>query len=164
MPLTELQKQFIWLAHGEQMKFSDIEKELKVSRAQLSEWDKELKKEWTEIAEIRKVYVQKNIKADFKAFYDWFSVQQNDKKCAYCGITEQEIEQAFADNKIGTKRGRGKKLELDRKEPESPYDNFDNIVYACYWCNNAKTDTFSHTEFLQVGKVLRSIWKERGVK
>jgi 5-methylcytosine-specific restriction endonuclease McrA len=56
---------------------------------------------------------------------------------------------------------RGKKLEFDRKISDASYDDLNNIVLACYWCNNAKTDTFTHEEFKEVGKVFANIWKNR---
>ncbi len=40
-----------------------------------------------------------------------------------------------------------------------PYDQLNNVVLACYWCNNAKTDTFTYEEFKEVGKVFANIWK-----
>jgi 5-methylcytosine-specific restriction endonuclease McrA len=48
--------------------------------------------------------------------------------------------------------------------PDLLYDETNNIVLACYWCNNAKTDTFTYEEFLRVGKVFAEIWKERLLK
>ena len=56
---------------------------------------------------------------------------------------------------------RGKRLELDRVNPNLPYDNLDNIVWCCYWCNNAKSNFFTNDEFLPIanaiGNVLRNI-------
>jgi hypothetical protein len=54
--------------------------------------------------------------------------------------------------------------ELDRKEPNQSYDNIDNLVFACYWCNNAKTDTFTADEFKEVGKVFSLIWQKKLAK
>ena len=65
--------------------------------------------------------------------------------------------------RLTTKRiaTRGRKLELDRKQPELEYKDFDNIVFACYWCNNTKTDIFTEEEFKKVGEVFNEIWKDR---
>jgi hypothetical protein len=56
---------------------------------------------------------------------------------------------------------RGKSLEIDRKQAELPYSNIQNLVLACYWCNNAKTDTFTEQEFQQLGQVIKRIWVNR---
>ncbi len=56
---------------------------------------------------------------------------------------------------------RGKSLEIDRKQANLPYSNIQNLVLACYWCNNAKTDTFTEQEFLQMGEVMKRIWENR---
>ena len=52
-------------------------------------------------------------------------------------------------------------MEIDRKISEEKYDNFSNLTYACYWCNNAKTDTFTEEEFLIIGKSISYVWKQR---
>ena len=161
MTITEQQEKFIWLAHAEGKPFSVIEKELNISRATLSQWEKDFRPLWQEVSAIKKIHTEKKITLDFKTFHDWFKSIEQNKKCCYCEITETEINFLLDNKKIGTKRTRGRKLELDRKEPNLPYDNLDNIVYACYWCNNAKTDTFTHDEFLEIGKVISKIWQQR---
>jgi 5-methylcytosine-specific restriction endonuclease McrA len=55
----------------------------------------------------------------------------------------------------------GRKLELDRKDPDLTYENLNNLVLACYWCNNAKTDTFTNEEFMKVGEAFKAIWQKR---
>ena len=97
----------------------------------------------------------------FSEFYTWYL--SHEPKCYYCDITETQIKLLIDSERLTTKRlsTRGRKLELDRKEPNMEYDNFKNIVFACYWCNNAKTDTFTEEEFLEVGKVFKTIWKQR---
>lgn len=158
---------FIWLAHGVQKKFKDIAIELDVKEKQLSQWenDKDIRAKWQKVAEIRKIYIAKKIKSTFKEFYDWYIELEKDKKCFYCHITEEKLDVLFrkleGKGEILTKRGRGRKLELDRKDPNPNYNNTKNIVFACYWCNNAKTDTFTHEEFIKVGNVLEEIWKKR---
>jgi 5-methylcytosine-specific restriction endonuclease McrA len=52
-------------------------------------------------------------------------------------------------------------LELERKKPNESYDNTDNLVLCCYWCNNAKTDEFTEEEFKEIGKVIGKIWQTR---
>jgi hypothetical protein len=50
---------------------------------------------------------------------------------------------------------------VPRQQLTKWYDDLDNLVFACYWCNNAKTDTFTFEEFKQVGEVFRNIWQKR---
>ena len=164
MTITEQQEKFIWLAHAECKSFSEIEKLLNLPRATISEWEKELRPIWQDLAAIRKIYAVKKFTIDFKKFHEWYLLVEKDKSCCYCGISETELKELIDNKKIETKRSRGRKLELDRKEPNSSYEELDNIVYACYWCNNAKTDTFSHKEFLEIGKVISKIWKQRMLK
>ncbi len=89
---------------------------------------------------------------------------ETDKKCEYCKITENEINQLWEMDDNLTKRNRGRKLGLDRKQPNLACEDLNNIVYVRYWCNNAKTDTFTHEEFLEVGKTISKIWKQRLAK
>jgi hypothetical protein len=97
----------------------------------------------------------------FEKFYAWYTMQE--KKCCYCGITERELQELIDSGRITSKRlpTRGRHLEIERKSPDIGYDNFDNLSLACYWCNNAKTDTFTAAEFKQVGEVFSRIWQNR---
>ena len=65
--------------------------------------------------------------------------------------------------KIYTKRiaTRGRTLEIERLLPNQPYDDLNNLVYCCYWCNNAKTDEFTAEEFQLIAQVLKIIWSNR---
>jgi 5-methylcytosine-specific restriction endonuclease McrA len=104
------------------------------------------------------------------ALGSWYQNQYKKQKgkCFYCGLSEEQAEELFD---IGwrageplTKRGRGWHLEIDRKAPNNSYDDESNLVLACYWCNNAKTDTFTHAEFKKVGAVFKEIWQKRLAK
>ena len=157
--LTDKQKEFIWLAHGEGVGFDEIANRLNVDRKDISTWEIELKSEWNKIAAVRKIYMQKNLSTSFNEFFEWY--MNLTPKCDYCGITEEEIKRLFEQDPDITKRNRGRKLEIDRKLPNSEYDDLTNNVLACYWCNNAKTDTFSYGEFKKIGKVINTIWTHR---
>lgn len=159
--MTKLQKQFLYLHVVEQEDYKTISMRLNVPGSTLSQWYEELKAERLVIAEIRKLWGRKKIKMPFNEFYKWYL--SHEKKCHYCGITEQEIKELLDNNQLATKRiaTRGRKLELERKQPDIEYDNFENLAFACYWCNNAKTDTFTEEEFKEVGKVFSNIWKNR---
>lgn len=57
-------------------------------------------------------------------------------------------------------KARGKRLELDRKDNDKGY-TIENCVLACAICNNAKSNKFTDKEFIEVGKVIKKIWKSR---
>lgn len=94
-------------------------------------------------------------------FFQWW--EKTLKSCHYCSLPENELDNLH--NKPGhiNKRHpkRGKSLEIDRKQSDLPYTNIENLVLACYWCNNAKTDTFKEEEFLKIGSVIKNIWESR---
>ena len=95
---------------------------------------------------------------DFIRFYD----QQSDRKCHYCKISESQILRYRIDGLIKAKTIRGKYMEIDRINSNEEYC-LNNIVLACYWCNNAKTDEFSLNEFKYIGIVIRLIWAIRRI-
>lgn len=85
------------------------------------------------------------------------------KECRYCKLPQSELINLHTlpghINKRWPKRGQ--ELEIDRKQSDLPYTNIDNLTLACYWCNNAKTDTFTFLEFINIGKSIQSIWENR---
>jgi hypothetical protein len=130
--------------------------------------------------ELKIIFTQKKEKIDkkgkiiagfrnitFEDFSNWFNKAIFNNGCKYCGITNERSLQLYEMQRNGLRadatRGgkRGKRLELDRVNPNLPYDNLDNLVWCCYWCNNAKSNFFSYEEFLpianEIGNVLRNI-------
>ena len=85
------------------------------------------------------------------------------KICHYCSLPQDKLVKLHYLPRHINKRypKRGKFLEIERKKSDEPYTNIENLVLACYWCNNAKTDTFTEDEFLEVGKVFKKIWEQR---
>ena len=91
----------------------------------------------------------------------FFSMNKKTRKCIYCGVREDQL------NLLQTVRsGRGERLEYDRLI--SRHSNGDkqtyeikNIELACYWCNNAKTDTFSPKEFKEIARGINRVWNEK---
>jgi len=164
MNITEQQEKFILLAYGECMKFTDIVNELNISYETVSKWYEELKSFAEPVSEIRRTYTAKKVAHEFTKFYDHIKRIESNKRCSYCGISEMEMAALIDNHKVETKRTRGRKLELDRKDPNLSYNDLDNLVWACYWCNNAKTDTFTYEEFLEIGKSISKIWKQRQEK
>jgi len=93
--------------------------------------------------------------------FQWW--ETTPKVCFYCSLPENALEDLHNQTGHINKRypQRGKSLEIDRKQAELPYSNIQNLVLACYWCNNAKTDTFTEQEFHKLGQVIKKIWENR---
>lgn len=159
--MTDIEKEFLNLAVIRQLKYEDIEKILSVSRKQLTQWWDDFKIERERLSKIRKIWIKKFENTDYWVFEKWYT--ETERKCFYCKITESEIKELKEANKIRTKRWdtRGRSLEIERKEPNKQYDNIENLIYSCYWCNNAKTDEFTPEEFLEIGVRIGEIWKQR---
>jgi hypothetical protein len=107
----------------------------------------------------------------FDQFYNnWFNKDHFEKGCSYCGTTNKTSVALYKIQREGLRpdatRGgkRGKRLELDRVDPNLPYDNLNNIVWCCYWCNNAKSNFFTKDEFLpianEIGKAIKKIMEQ----
>lgn len=97
----------------------------------------------------------------FNEFEKFYSLDPEKRVCHYCNINDKELEHLESIFQIKTKRIRGYSMEIDRKKPNYEYLK-DNVVLACYWCNNAKSDEFSEAEFLDhVGPGIRKIWDSR---
>lgn len=101
-------------------------------------------------------------------------VNQNPKKCYYCGIDISSIkllnEEAKSNKMLSwnhelglTKRTKRMTLEVDQLAPNDGYVE-ENIVWACSWCNNAKTDTFTKDEFKYIAKGINRAWNARLVE
>lgn len=93
-------------------------------------------------------------------FKEKFFKSDEFRKCAYCGVPEDKL------NLLKTVRaGRGNRLEYDRVKSRDGMDkigySLDNIVLSCYWCNNAKTDTFSASEFKEIARGINQAWNQK---
>ena len=101
---------------------------------------------------------------DIFPFFDFEQIYDSDPKkriCHYCHINDKEIELLESKGQIKTKRDRGYTMEIDRIKPNYEYSK-DNVVLACYWCNNAKSDEFTLTEFADhIGPGIGNVWQER---
>ena len=159
--MTEQHKKFLHLAIVEQKKYSEIQLEMNIDKATISKWWNDLKTEREQLSESRKIWKRKCSELEFLQFKDW--LDRSVKRCHYCGITEPEIKSLIDNGKIYTKRltTRGRKLEIERVLPNEKYDNVTNLVYCCYWCNNAKSDEFSKAEFESIGATISLIWQKR---
>ncbi len=105
-----------------------------------------------------------DVMLDKEQLYNLFQWHDRTRKiCYYCALPENTLEELHNQQGHINKRfpQRGKFLEIDRKQADLPYSNIQNLVLACYWCNNAKTDTFTGPEFILVGRVIKTIWETR---
>lgn len=123
--------------------------------------------------ELKKIFQQKKKSAknpsgfscSFENFKNWFNPSIFKKGCYYCGTSNERSLELFnmqlnGQRLDGTRAGkRGRRLELDRKNPSLGYDELDNLVWSCYWCNNAKSNFFSSEEFAPIGKAIGEVLK-----
>ena len=90
-----------------------------------------------------------------------FPENPNDRVCYYTGLSDSDLESLRHRKLIYTKRARGRIMEIDRINSNREYSK-DNIVLACYWANNAKTDEFTIEEFTdEIGPGIRKIFQNR---
>lgn len=107
----------------------------------------------------------KNTKNDISSwpkekFITWYKNQK--KECCYCGCSLAELKEFNHRKDTINKRNqtRGNSLEVDRFDDNLGYSE-NNCCLACYWCNNAKTDTFTKEDMKLIGKAIGSIIKSR---
>lgn len=129
------------------LKIPEIENAIKLLEKESIEILKELEKEY--INTFSRIFPESD-----------FDKLLSKNECHYCKITIEEIEK-LGDNKLLYKKNlRGWNFEIDRLNSNFEYTPH-NCVMSCYWCNNAKTDEFSETEFLKIGASIRKVWEER---
>jgi len=122
-------------------------------------------KEWQEnnkpnIDRLRNHYIF-NIYNNVFPRIEFDQMVQKANECEYCHITKAQIKTLIEKQKLSKKHiTRGWSFEIDRKAANLEYD-IDNCVICCYWCNNAKTDEFSYSEFKKIGAEIEKIWHER---
>lgn len=78
------------------------------------------------------------------------------KHCEYCGMEVQWIEHFTAHYRGASG------YNLDRKDPSKGYSS-DNCVVCCKICNWTKNSSFTHEEFLIIGKTIRKILNARNL-
>lgn len=133
------------------LKIKEVQKQIELK-------EKELK---DELEQFRLDYIRQTFPAIFPV--EQFQKLIDSEKCAYCGITIPMVIELADKKELFKKNYRGWSLEIDRKDSNLEYTP-ENCVMSCYWCNNAKTDEFTYTEFKKVGKTIRKIWENRLAK
>lgn len=105
-------------------------------------------------------FFEKNL--PYEKFKEFYGKDDDKRRCAFCEITEDEINDLLSKEKIYTNRiySRGRSLEIDKIKPEGGYVD-GNIQLCCYWCNNAKTDEYNNEEFKEIGLAIKKIWDKR---
>jgi 5-methylcytosine-specific restriction endonuclease McrA len=161
------QRKFLLLTMIEAQPYDVVSKTLGIDRTVLSQWWDELKLEREQLAKIRSIWKRKFPEVDgqkseitYELFEKWYNEQP--KECCYCGLTQNQLDNLINKKLINSKRlvTRGKTFEIERLMPDEKYVNINNLKLACYWCNNAKSDVFTHEEFIpiaaEIGKALRN--------
>jgi 5-methylcytosine-specific restriction endonuclease McrA len=97
-----------------------------------------------------------------RSFYKWYERQviMQNGLCKYCGLPGKTTENYSGYFRKGR---RGRQLEVDRIENDKGYSP-QNCVLACYPCNNAKSDVFSYEEFLEIGKTIGNVKKQKAFR
>lgn len=91
-----------------------------------------------------------------KDFLSWLRAQ--DRKCHFCGISEQELEAQGIKSSIGLTVAA---LGIDRLDNGDDY-TLENIALCCYACNKAKGNVFTTDEMLVLGRAIAEVWQLRG--
>ena len=83
----------------------------------------------------------------FALWYEKARINTDERKCHYCGITEEKKKKLF-DNKViqSKKPSFNSTLQIERLNPNKGYVE-DNCVLACCICNNAKSDMINAENF-----------------
>ena len=93
--------------------------------------------------------------SDSKAFYAWYNnqLEKQSYRCFYCHLEGDTFKHYGKYFRFGR---RGKRLEVDRIESKEPYSP-GNCVLACYPCNNAKSDVFTYSDFIEIGETINKL-------
>jgi len=157
--LDKLQQGFIETVYIQLKTFKQASDLLNVDISIIRQLNIDLEPIWRPITKVRDKWKAKKIDGNFWDFYNW--IKTTEECCHYCGITLEELNKLHITGIVNKRTTRGRALEIDRKIADEKYSNVSNLTYSCYWCNNAKTDTFSEEEFLIIGKAISTVWKQR---
>lgn len=138
--------------------YAKIKSDLNLTTDQFYSLTRSLAAQIDTARKVRRLYLRKKITGvTIQEFYYWWT--QQEKKCCYCGITPTELDILFGKLKDVNKRPtRGKTLELERRVANRAYDDIDNLFFCCYMCNNAKSDFFTHEQFIPIGQAIKQAW------
>jgi hypothetical protein len=157
--LSDLERKFIDAVIISGKTYTASAELLRVDLKTIQQLYKDLDTVWRPLIPIRNKWRSKKVGGSFWDFCHWYL--SSEKRCHYCGITEDELQRLHVIGIINKRTSRGKTLEIDRKISSEVYGNLTNLTYSCYWCNNAKTDTFTEDEFKIIGKAIAIVWRNR---
>ena len=157
--LDKLEQSFIDTIYIQCKTFAEAEQLLGVDRTKIRQLNKDLEPHWRPITKIRDKWKLKKIGGNFWDFCNWYKTSE--QRCHYCGITQEQLDQLHNLGLNNKRTTRGRTLEIERKIADESYSNILNLTYSCYWCNNAKTDTFTEEEFKIIGQAIGTVWKKR---
>lgn len=157
--LNKIQQSFIDIVYIHCKTFGQAAEIIGVDIAQIKQLNKDLESHWRPIIKIRDKWKVKKIGGNFWDFYYWYMTTE--KRCHYCKITQDQLEQLHEIGLNNKRKTRGKTLEIERKIADECYSIISNLTYSCYWCNNAKTDTFTEDEFKTIGQAIGNVWRKR---
>ena len=121
----------------------------------IGSWKRQKAKELVQWERCYKIFFEKILPCEY------FEDLLRGDLCFYCHITVGDINELIDKEKIFKKREtRGFSMEIDRKDPNKEYSK-ENVVLCCYWCNNAKTDEFTETEFKTIASEIKEVWQKR---
>jgi 5-methylcytosine-specific restriction endonuclease McrA len=157
--LSKTQQEFIDLVIIQCKPYAEAAELLNVTYSAIQDFYKDLGSSWRPIVKVRNKWKSKEIGGNFWDFCHWYLTAE--PKCHYCGVTQKELDNLHLLGIVNKKPTRGRTLEIDRKVSSEEYNNIPNLVLSCYWCNNAKTDTFTEEEFKIIGQAISTVWKSR---
>lgn len=157
--LEKLELDFIETVYIKLKTFKQASELLMVDINKIRQLNKALDSTWRPITKIRNKWKAKKVEGNFWDFYNW--IKTTEECCHYCRVTQTELDKLHKIGIVNKRTKRGRTLEIDRKMPNEQYTNISNLAYSCYWCNNAKTDTFTEEEFKTIGKAISVVWKQR---
>jgi hypothetical protein len=152
--------QFIELNMVDGKSFAQCEKELGITTEVRKRWYDEQVPLRDFINKLKRKWRNHARDVSFKDFYEALA---GDQRCHYCGITQDEIDRMYREGRLPTsgRLTRGKPLEVERLAAKESYSSLGNLAWACYWCNNAKSDLFSEEEFKPIGKAIGDVHRSR---
>lgn len=148
------QREFLIQHIIEAKKLATIIAESGIAHKQFTLWYATGGKTLNSIRHANQLFASRKGKDDFSVFeklgrrhfFEWYDSQP--KACYYCGIEEEKLQKLFDFDTgiLKTKRGRGRNLELERKDVQNNAYTPENSVLACYLCNNHKSDLITESE------------------
>lgn len=149
------QEEFLIQHLTEGKSYKEIASEHNIQRKQLTEWWDTGFELRSQIKRSNQLYNSKKNKEEFagfknitqRGFFEWF--RNHTRTCFYCEVEEYKLKELFDAGMLKTKRGRGRSLELERRDATSNLYSKENCVLACYFCNNHKSDIISEEDHLE---------------